>query len=83
MSIGLPLAYEGIEEAQARDLELKAILDRIRRGEDCTPYSLKNDILLCTARYDKKTKIVVPQTLIPVIRPRWGVICAFIRSGIK
>ena len=30
----VPLAYEGIEAAQTRDLELKAILDRIGRGED-------------------------------------------------
>ena len=63
----MPLAYEGIEEAQARDLELKPILDRVRRGEDCTPYSVKNDVLLCKSRHDKKNKIVVPQLLIPVI----------------
>ena len=63
----VPLAYECIEEAHARDLELKGILDRIRRGEYCAPYSIENDILLCTPRHDKKTKIVVPQTLIPVI----------------
>ena len=57
----VPLAYEGIEEAQERDPELKAIRDRIKGGEDCMPHTIKNDILLCTARHDKKVNLWCPK----------------------
>ena len=57
----VPLIYEGIVEAQERDPESKAIRDRIKVGNYCTPYTVKNDICCVQLGLKKKVKSWCPK----------------------
>jgi hypothetical protein len=44
---------------------LCSVIDRLSSGEDIPGYSLAKGILHCKARFDRRPKIVAPQSLVP------------------
>jgi hypothetical protein len=42
-------------------------MQRLQAGESITPYSMRDGLLYCTAKFDRKPKVVLTQQLIPVV----------------
>jgi hypothetical protein len=60
-----PMLYDDIGAHQRSDPALSSVIDRLSSGEEIPGYSLDKGILRCKARFDRRPKIVVPQSLIP------------------
>jgi hypothetical protein len=61
-----PILFEDIATYQRSDPDLSAIIDRLSLG-DIPGYSLEKGVLHCKARYDRRSKIVVPPILVPAL----------------
>jgi hypothetical protein len=63
----MPLAFTDIRSHQAQDPESLGIIQRLEARESITPYSMRDGLLYCTAKFDRKPKLVLPQQFIPVV----------------
>jgi transposase InsO family protein len=63
----MPLAFTDLQSHQTQDLELQSITQKLEQGVSLSPYSVRNGLLYCTAKFDRKPKVVLPQHLIPVV----------------
>jgi hypothetical protein len=63
--VEFPMLYDDIGTHQRSDPALCSVIDRLSSGEDIREYSLAKGILQCKARFDRRPKIVAPQSLVP------------------
>lgn len=54
-----PGIFVNIKEYQSKDPLLASIINKLSSGDVFPPYSLRNGVLCCTAKYDSKAKVVV------------------------
>jgi hypothetical protein len=63
----MPLAFDDLRSHQAQDSEITAVIQKLEAGEPITPYSMRDGLLYCVAKFDRKPKVVLPHHLIPVV----------------
>jgi hypothetical protein len=63
----MPLAFEDLTSHQAQDPEITAIIQKLEAVEPITPYSMRDGLLYCDAKFDRKPKVVLPHHLIPIV----------------
>jgi hypothetical protein len=59
------MLYDNIDTHQRSDPALCSVIDLLSSGENIPGYSLAKGILQCKARFDRRPKIVDPQSLVP------------------
>lgn len=63
-----PLAFTGIKEHQDNDEDIQEIKARLRRGDRMkADYVITKDVLLLKEKKNKKTRVVLPKHLIPMV----------------
>ena len=62
-----PLAFTNIRSAQDTDQKLAPIIQSLESGQLVKPYVMKGGVLCCKARCDNKLKVVIPDSLVPMI----------------
>jgi hypothetical protein len=50
----MPLAFDDLRSHQAQDPEITAIIQKLEAGEPITPYSMRDGLLYCVAKFDRK-----------------------------
>lgn len=63
----IPALFNNLKEEQEHDPELGPIRQRIEKGDLVEPYSISRGILCYRTRYDQRTKICLPRSLVPAI----------------
>lgn len=63
----IPEAFQDVQQHQKTDAEIQKVLAKLKKGEDVPNYSVINDMLVHKFPSQTKPRLVVPQSLIPVL----------------
>ena len=62
-----PVAFENLKHHQIHDHSLTSIVEKLSSGEKVGNYLLKQVLLYCVSSFDKRPKLVLPGSLVPMI----------------